>query len=257
MGLFKIFTKHKKKKDTTEIPPSTWLPTPPPVYDYERTRPTKEAIKIFLKTNDLGKMAKILAGNNVISIPKDDNHNTFVDSLDHLDSDGDLPFGWTTHKQEFINPLETEFEQFRLNWVNSLNTNYDNEYSALKSFLIYINNCQKLCDSKGECYSFWCSEYLVGRKFKKRLEKDLKNLEEHKDEILRVERIKAEYLPNLSNTILEILKNEPGILQSDLWKKFDIAIKPNVLETIRQMESQNLIVKKKSGKSYALYLMST
>ena len=252
-----MITKHKKKKDTTEIPPSTWLPTPPPVYDYERTRPTKEAIKTFQKTNDLGKMAKMLAENNVISAPKDDNHNTFGDSLDHLDSDGDLPFGWTTHKQEFINPLKTEFEHFRLNWVNSLNTNYDNEYSALKSFLIYINDCQKLCDSKGECFSFWCSEYLVGQKFKEGLEKDLKNLEKHRDEILHVERIKAEYLPNLSNTILEILKNEPGILQSDLWKKFDIAIKSNVLETISKMELQNLIVKKKSGKSYALYLMST
>lgn len=229
IGLFKIFKEQKKKA----------------------------IIKQFESTNDLGKMAKTLAENNIISTPKDDNHNTFGDSLDHLDSDGELPFGWITHKQEFIKPLEIEFEHFRSNWVNSFNTNYHNEYSALKSFLIYINDCQKLCDSKGECYSFWCSEYLVGQKFKERLKNDLKNLEEHKDEILYVEKIKAEYLPNLSNTILEILKNEPGILQSDLWKKFDIAIKSNVLETISQMESQNLIVKKKSGKSYALYLMLT
>lgn len=229
MGLFEMFRKQKKKTIT----------------------------KQFESTNDLGKMAKTLAENNFISAPKDNNHNTFGNSLDYLDSDGALPFGWITQKQEFIKPLEIEFERFRLNWVNSFNTNYHNEYSALKSFLIYINDCQKLCDSKGECYSFWCSEYLVGQKFKEKLKNDLKNLEEHKDEILYVEKIKAEFLPNLSNTILEIVKKEPGILQSDLWKKFDIVIKSNVIETISQMESQNLIAKKKSGKSYALYVMST
>lgn len=167
----------KKKKDTDEIPPSTWLPTPPPVYDYDCSRPAEDALKRFQKTNDLKEMGQILAENGVISVPKDKYHNTLGQSLEHLDENGELPFGWTYHNREFTDKIEKKFSYFLNNWLNSRGKDNLKEYSALKSLIMYIKDAEKLCKSKGECFSKWFSDCVADRKYLKKREIELEQLQ--------------------------------------------------------------------------------
>ncbi len=48
----------------------------------------KKIMKQFESAKDLGEMGRVLAENDVISAPKDDHHNVFGESIDHLDEDG-------------------------------------------------------------------------------------------------------------------------------------------------------------------------
>ena len=84
--------------------------------------------------------------------------------FDHLDEDGELPWGWVTHHKDFIDKINNEYDYFRQQWydVKYNKKSPIEEYGALKSFLIYMDDVQKLCDQKGECFGFWCSEYLIG-----------------------------------------------------------------------------------------------
>lgn len=174
MGILDLF----KKKDLDETPPSTWLPTPPPVYDYDRTRPKEDAMKRFQKTNDLKEMGQILAENGVISVPKDNNHNTLGQSLEHLDENGELPFGWAYHNKKFTDKIENEFSYFLKCWTNVRGKDTLKEYTALKSLIVYIKDAEKLCKSKGECFSKWFSDCVADREYLKKREIELKQLQD-------------------------------------------------------------------------------
>lgn len=103
--------------------------------------------------------------------------NSFNEPLDKL-VDGDLPWGWVTYNKIFIDKIETEFNYFRESWVDARNSkDQKTEYAALKSFLLYMDDVQKLCDKKGECFSFWCSEYLINQDWRNKLINQLHELE--------------------------------------------------------------------------------
>lgn len=252
MGIFDLF----KKKDLDETPPSTWLPTPPPVYDYDRTRPKEDALEKFQKTNDLKEMGQILAENRVISVPKDKHHNTLGQSLEHLDENSELPFGWVYHNKEFVNKTENEHRYFLNAWVNSRGKGIRQERNALEAFIQYMNDVQKLCDSKGECFSVWCSEHLIGKGYFEKRQNDLKYIEEHFDELLEKESCKRDIeqnlLPHLKSDLLKIIRENPGILQRDIYKLFDKSAKEYISSELYFMAKNHLIIREKSGSTYSI-----
>ena len=75
--------------------------------------------------------------------------------LDRLTSDGELPFGWYTANKAFTSKLQTEYKSFLDAWLASRKKSDLEEYAALKSFVIYMNDVKKLCEKKGECYNYW------------------------------------------------------------------------------------------------------
>lgn len=255
MGIFDLF----KKKDLDETPPSTWLPTPPPVYDYDRTRPKEDAMKRFQQTNDLKEMGQILAENGVISVPKDKHHNTLGQSLDHLDEDGELPFGWAYHNKKFTDKIENEYRYFLNSWLSSRGKDIRQERAALKSFILYMKDVQKLCDSKGECFSVWCSG-LIGKEQLEKRQKDLQYIEEHFDELLEKEAYKRDIeqnlLPHLRADLIEIIKQNQGILQTDVYKKFEKEAKEYISSELYFMEKDRLIIREKAGRTYSIRIRS-
>lgn len=147
----------------------------------------KRIIKQIESTNDLGTMAKALAESGIISVPKDKYHNTFGQSLDHLDEDGELPFGWVYHNKEFTDKILFEFSHFLNSWIEVRGKDVSKEYAALKSLVLYIKDAKNLCDSKTECFSKWFSDCIADQKYLEVREADLKYIEEHFDESLEKE----------------------------------------------------------------------
>lgn len=217
----------------------------------------KKIMKQPESAKNLGERGRVLAENDVISAPKDDHYNVFGESIDHLDEDGELPFGWIAHNSDFTGKMENEFSHFRNDWISSQN-DVKKEYATLKSLIQYMKDVQALCDSKGECFSFWCSEYLIGKEFLEKRKTELQYIENNMDELLEKEKFdkafKENLLPHLREDLLKIIEDNPGILQTDVYKMFEPEAKDYLSSELYFMAKDGLIHREKQGRSYTLSL---
>lgn len=91
---------------------------------------------------------------------------------------GALPWGWTSRNKEFTDRISGEYSYFLNNWLDSRSKSIVDQYSALKSFVIYMENAEKLCKSKGECFEFWFHEILTSPGYVEKRRTDLEALTE-------------------------------------------------------------------------------
>lgn len=103
--------------------------------------------------------------------------NSIGERLDRLTPEGDLPYGWYTANKEFTNRIETEYNHFRTAWLESRKKTDLEQYAALKSLVLYMNDVKALCKSKGECFEYWL-EALFDDKFLAKQTERLKQLED-------------------------------------------------------------------------------
>ena len=181
------------------------------------------------------------------------NHNTSRDSLDKL-VDGDLPWGWITYNNDFIEPIETQYRYFLNMWVNARNKSPKVLYSSLKSFVMYMEDVEKLCKSKGECFEFWFNEILTGKGYLKQRKQELKILSENLSKSQNAYEYKQDLLLNLDSTLLNFLQNNNGILQKDVYKQFDPSIKSDVQNLLYDWEKSGKIKRIKLGNTYKITL---
>ena len=177
--------------------------------------------------------------------------NSFGEPLYNL-VDGDLPWGWVTHYSDFTKKIGEEFDYFRQAWFDAKALGDPRkEMDALKSFLQYMDDVQKFCNQQGECFGFWCSDYLIGRQ-KRNCQAKLAEIEKYMDNLIEIYNFQQSCN---RETLLDIIKSEGGtILQTDLYKYFSNV--PEIKEYIRNilygMEAEGLIEKAKSGRTSIL-----
>lgn len=94
---------------------------------------------------------------------------------EHLEN-GELPWGWVTRNKEFCDGINCEYSHFLNAWVQSRNKTPTEHYSALKSFVIYLEDVEKLCKSKGECFDFWFHEILTSKGYMEKRKTELEEL---------------------------------------------------------------------------------
>lgn len=120
-----------------------------------------------------GKTVRTSPQNNSEELPTD---------FEHLTVEGELPFGWIYRNKNFVDKINKEYSYFLDEWLDSINKSPKEQYSALKSFVLYLEDVEKLCKSKGECFEFWFNEILTSPGYlderKKELEELTANLEE-------------------------------------------------------------------------------
>lgn len=182
--------------------------------------------------------------------------NSFGEALDKL-VDGDLPFGWIAHNEAFTGKLGKELSYFNKQvWEAESDGNPIARRNALKSLVQYMEDVQTLCDSKGECFSLWCSDYLIGNNHKKYVHDKLNALEKNMDQELEKYQAKqkeAEFAAALTDDIIiEAIKQNPDIKQKDFYGVFDSAYKNVVSEKLYFMAKEGKIERIKSGNSYIL-----
>jgi hypothetical protein len=102
--------------------------------------------------------------------------NTVTERLDSLTPDGELPWGWITRNKEFCDKINGEYSYFLNAWLQARSKSPMEQYSALKSFVAYLEDVEKLCKSKGECFEFWFHEILTGKGYVEKRKKELEEL---------------------------------------------------------------------------------
>lgn len=242
MGLLK---KLFKKKNKDEIPPSTWLPTPPPVTDYDRNTPEHE----IDFTVDLSRIGKKLAESGVISVPEDKNHNTFGEPLSKLNEDGELPWGWVVYNKDLIQQIDNEVSHFR-NEINDAKGVLQ-QYAALKSYLLYLKDGYKHYSNIGECEGKYFEEFIVKSQESIDNTNRFKYIEDNIDRLLEIESLKK----NMRNDVLNLITNNDGILQTNIYKSYPEELKDDVIGQIATLCSDGIISKEKFGRTYALHLV--
>ena len=241
MGLFDSFKKKQEKKQPDMV------------------------IAELEAAEDIVEVAKILAENKIISTPKDKNHNVFGQDITHLDEDGELPWGWVSANKEFTERISTEYKYFLDAWYDIRNKDVRKEHWALKSLVIYLEDAKKLCISKGECFVKWFDDLIASQERIDEYKTRQKYIEDNIDALLEDEKRKKEeekrrreieetIMPKVKEALIEIIRNEPNIIQSELYKRFDSELKSYISSELYSMEKNGLICREKSGKSYKLFI---
>ena len=102
--------------------------------------------------------------------------NSFGERYDRLTPAGELPWGWVTRNKEFCEKINGEFTHFLNAWLQARHKSPMEHYSSLKSFVVYLDDVEKLCKSKGECFEFWFHEILTGKGYAEQRKKELEEL---------------------------------------------------------------------------------
>ena len=141
-------------------------------------------------------------------------------------------------------------------------TSIDEERKLIEKFreyfYLYKNECQKM----GECYVKYFSDMHEKChnsqnpcfSFAEPLEEQLKYNNENYEELVKNESKKKKLLRTLSDDVKAYIRLKPGIIQSELIKKFDPIVKNEVSELLYQWNKDGKIVREKSGRSYKLKL---
>lgn len=185
---------------------------------------------------------------------------TPADDLEHLTKEGELPWGWHTHSKEFTDKINKEYSCFLDIYINSKSKSPMEKHSALKSFVLYLEDVEKLCKSKGECFEFWFYEILTSRDYLQNLKEELRYLVVNMDSMQREyeleswkEKEKQRKIIEMKPDVILLLKQNEGILQSDFWKLFDDEIcRSAASDIVYALIKEGKIERTKSGRSYTL-----
>lgn len=177
---------------------------------------------------------------------------TTDNNLNRLTKEGELPWGWILRNSEFTGKIGGEYSYFQQAWIKSRNKSPKELYSSLKSLIIYLEDAEKLCKAKGECYEFWFYEHLISRDYIEKRKAELKELSENLDNLSLNYEKRVANLVNIDAQIVKKLKENPNILQSNFVKLFDSTIQADVREKLYWMEKEGKLERIKSGRSYIL-----
>lgn len=97
------------------------------------------------------------------------------ESMDHLDKDGNLPFGWVVHNQKYIDMIENDMQPFRQAIVDAKTDR--EKYSALKSFMLFLQDGKKHYYEISPCVGKYFEEYICKSMEAKQRQDALKKIE--------------------------------------------------------------------------------
>lgn len=81
-----------------------------------------------------------------------------ADDLDHLDEDGELPWGWVTHNLDIVNEIESEVSIYRAKISNAENS--QDKLDALNEYMKFVREGKKRYAEKGECIGKYFEEFV-------------------------------------------------------------------------------------------------
>lgn len=183
-------------------------------------------------------------------VKSDRSHNSFGEDITHLTKDGELPWGWLYANKAFTDEIKTTYEYFSTRVNEAQKEGVTAHHAALKDLLQFREDVQRLCSSKGECFVKWASIHINSPSVWDAEKEKLRYIEEHMTELVAQEKL----LKSLRKDLVSIIQNEPGVVQSDLYKRYDPSLKGAISNELYQMETNDSIIREKSGRSYKLYM---
>lgn len=172
---------------------------------------------------------------------------------EHLTKDGDLPLGWIYRNSGFTRRIDGEYSHFLNKWLESKTKSPLEQYSALKSFVLYLEDAERMCKSKGECFEWWFYHNLASKAYIEKRKTELDELTTNFDKIQSNYIKRTEELSDLDERVVKALKEHPNILQADFVKLFDPIVQPDIREKLYWLDKLGKLERTKSGRSYVLH----
>jgi uncharacterized membrane protein len=163
-----------------------------------------------------------------------------------------FPPGWHYENKHFVKEIEDHFHYFQDEYISAKKEEKGilAVRSALTSFIVYMEDVEKICASKGETFVKWSKLSICNEANMEYYRNELKKIEDNLEDLIEKENLLNWLKPELLNIIIE----EPGIYQPDIYKRFDVALKPEVSNQLYLLYAKGLITREKSGRSYKLYI---
>lgn len=213
-------------------------------------REAREIVFVEEQDRKIVEVTKSKIQGSVSYSPKDKYHNSFGEDMRKLTPDGELPWGWSYENREFTEPLREKKINLDSSLYNSKKNGVLERRKVLYDFISFLKQTKDTCDSKGECFTFWYNEIFSYVGEIEELIEELKKIEDNLDEMISNEKM----IEKLKADLLEIIKSEPGVIQSSLYKRFDESLKYHISNELYQMETHEIIIREKSGRSYKLFI---
>lgn len=99
-----------------------------------------------------------------------------ADDLDHLDEDGELPWGWHTANKDFTDEVQKKWREILNYWIESRKAPSAEQYAPLKALVDYLEDTQKLCQQKGECFVYWFDGCIADQNYIDKRKAELEHL---------------------------------------------------------------------------------
>ena len=186
---------------------------------------------------------------NFLKKIKDNQVSTATESTENNENSDELPFGWVTKNKTFIDKIQNEYSYFLNMWLDNRNSSPKEYRQALNSFVLYLRDAEKLCKTKGEYFKVWFYSILASPEYIESREKELEELVSNFEEYEWIFENKKLLKPQ----IIDLIKENDGIIQSELKKMFDKRLQNEVSHILYQMDKSGEIERIKEGKSYKLH----
>lgn len=158
--------------------------------------------------------------------------------------------------REEVQPLESEMVGF----ASSLSSikGIDERIKALNSLVAKFFELKSKCISLGPDYDEYFSrrwEHCHNSKnpdfsYIVKYQDELEHLLENRESLLEKEALYNSAANGLEEKLLTVLRDNPVILQTDIYKKFDPIIKSDIQSLLYSMEKDGIITRTKSGRTY-------
>lgn len=172
----------------------------------------------------------------------------------HLTKEGELPWGWLTLNKEFTEQIKAEYTYFLNEWIANKNEKPRRRLETLESLVSYLNDVQKICNSKSECHAYWFKSVIASPEYIEERTAELNDLQSNFAEIETAYKKHEKELAGLEEKVAETLRQNQGILQSDFVKLFDASVKNDVSELLYHWNQEGKVSRTKNGRSYSLYI---
>lgn len=106
-----------------------------------------------------------------------------------------------------------------------------------------------MCKESGDCHFKWFCENIIETQWYNKQFAEYRKLKQQAPELIKRE----ELLKNIGPEVMRKIKENNGILQTDLIKMFDPMIKSDISTLLRNLEQGNVIIREKSGRTYKVY----
>lgn len=169
--------------------------------------------------------------------------------LEHLTAEGELPWSWASHNKEFTEKIGGEYSYFLNLWLDARTKSPRELYSALKSFVLFLKDAESLCKSKGECFEFWYYQILSSPDYLGKRENELNELTANLDELQQIYEKKQDLFP----AVVNLLKANDGILQSEFKQLFDEPFQNDVTSILYNLHKEGKLERIKEGRTYILH----
>ena len=222
----------------------------------------------FFKKKKAASKVDVLSGEGMLSFIRDNLKNPTDENVlkamqeinrpdadqEHLTKEGNLPWGWYNLNRHFTEQIHKEYSYFLNEWLANRNAAPKRRLETLESFVSYMNDVQKVCYEKDECFAHWFDSVIASPEYIAERIAELNELHDNFAEIEAAYRKREKELAGLEERVEQALRQNEGILQADFVKLFDASVKNDVLNLLYHWDKEGKLSRIKSGRSYSLYI---